>query len=387
MKKIIHVDMDAFFASIEIVRNPELKGKPIVITNSPGERGVVSTASYEARKYGIYSSMPLKKAKSLCKDLVVIRGNFSLYSQISEEIMEFLSNFTYRMEIRSIDEAYLDVTETERIFGGAKEIGRKIKEGIRRKFNLTCSVGISYNKLLSKIATELSKPDGLLEIGKEDLYRYYYPLPVEKIPGIGPKSAKNLKKIGIVKVLDLKKYGYEELLRNFKPSFVEFLIKISKGEGDEEVSYRKSPPKSISSRMTFERDTKDVKFMESVLSILSEEVGGRLREENLLAKGVKITIRYKNFKTTTHQRKLSLPVNGDSDILKEALTLLREKLEDKPVRLLGVTVMYLIKSNSYPFLFSVPKSEDRFLKTIDKLKKKFGEDKVHLLKSIIKKQR
>jgi len=194
MRKILHVDMDAFFASIEVVRNPSLKGKPIVITNSIGDRGVVSTASYEARKYGIHSAMPLKKAKRLCKNLIVIRGNFSLYNEISHKIMEILSDFTDKIEVRSIDEAYLDVTETVGIFGSALEIGRKIKRVIKEKFNLTCSVGISYNKLLAKIATELSKPDGLLEIKKDDLEKYYYPLPIEKIPGIGPKSVRVLKK-------------------------------------------------------------------------------------------------------------------------------------------------------------------------------------------------
>ncbi len=386
MRKILHVDMDAFFASIEVVRNPSLKGKPIVITNSIGDRGVVSTASYEARKYGIHSAMPLKKAKRLCKNLIVIRGNFSLYNEISHKIMEILSDFTDKIEVRSIDEAYLDVTETVGIFGSALEIGRKIKRIIKEKFSLTCSVGISYNKLLAKIATELSKPDGLLEIKKDDLEKYYYPLPVEKIPGIGPKSVRVLKNFGVEKVSDLKRFTYEDLVRNFKPAFSKFLLMIKEAKGDEEVNFRESPPKSISSRVTLNEDTTDIKFMESILSSLSEEVGSRLRKRNLLAKTIKITIRYNNFKTVTHQRKLSIPINSDSDILKEAISLLRERIENKPVRLLGVTASSLMNESFDTSLFSKDETNNKFLKTIDEIKEKFGERKILLLKSIFKKQ-
>jgi len=386
MRKILHVDMDAFFASIEVVRNPSLKGKPIVITNSIGDRGVVSTASYEARKYGIHSAMPLKKAKRLCKNLIVIRGNFSLYNEISHKIMEILSDFTDKIEVRSIDEAYLDVTETVGIFGSALEIGRKIKRVIKEKFSLTCSVGISYNKLLAKIATELSKPDGLLEIKKDDLEKYYYPLPIEKIPGIGPKSVRVLKNFGVEKVSDLKRFTYEDLVRNFKPAFSKFLLMIKEAKGDEEVNFRESPPKSISSRVTLNEDTTDIKFMESILSSLSEEVGSRLRKGNLLAKTIKITIRYNNFKTVTHQRKLSIPINSDSDILKEAVSLLRERIENKPVRLLGVTASSLMNESFDTSLFSKDETNDKFLKTIDEIKEKFGERKILLLKSIFKEQ-
>ena len=382
MRKILHVDMDAFFASIEISKNPSLKGKPIAITNSMGDRGVVSTASYEARKYGIHSAMPLKKAKRLYKNLIVIRGNFSLYNEVSHKIMEILSGFTDKMEVRSIDEAYLDVTETEEIFGGAVAIGKKIKSLIKKRFNLTCSVGISYNKLLAKIATELSKPDGLLEIKKEDLEKYYYPLPIEKIPGIGPKSVKILKKFGIERVSDLRKFTYEDLVKNFKPAFSKFLLMIREAKGNEEISFKESPPKSISSRVTLNEDTTDIKFMESILSLLSEEIGNRLRRENYLAKTIKITIRYSNFKTVTHQRKLSIPINSDSDILKESIFLLRERIEKKPVRLLGVTASSLMNESFDTSLFPKDETDDKFLKTIDKIKEKFGERKILLLKSI-----
>lgn len=386
MRKILHVDMDAFFASVEISKNPSLKGKPIVVTNSMSERGVVSTASYEARKYGIHSAMPLKKAKRLCKNLIVIRGNFSLYNEISHKIMEILSGFTDKIEVRSIDEAYLDVTETEEIFGGAVSIGRKIKSAIKEKFSITCSVGISYNKLLAKLATELSKPDGLLEIKKDDLEKYYYPLPIEKIPGIGPKSVRVLKNFGVEKVSDLRKFTYENLVRNFKPAFSKFLLMIKEAKGDEEINFRESPPKSISSRVTLEEDTTDIKFMESILSLLSEEVGNRLRKENFSTKTIKITIRYNDFKTITHQRKLPIPINSDSDILKESISLLRERIEKKPVRLLGVTASSLMNESFDTSLFSKDETDDKFLRTIDKIKEKFGERKILLLKSIFKKQ-
>lgn len=253
MRRILHIDMDAFFAAVEEKRHSELKGKPVVIGGSgdPTQRGVVSTASYEARKYGIHSAMPLRTAYKLCPEAIFLPVDYEEYSRVSKIIKNILKEISPVMEDVGIDEAFLDISEIDR---PSEEIAQEIKNRIREETGLTCSIGVASNKLLAKIASDMQKPDGLTIIKEEDIEGRIWPLPVRKLWGVGPKTEESLKKIGIHTIGELASMPLDRLVENFGESYGNYLYEASKGR-DESPLVTHWEPKSVSRETTFQTDT------------------------------------------------------------------------------------------------------------------------------------
>ncbi len=337
MRRILHIDMDAFFASVEELRRPELKGNPLVIGGGgdPTKRGVVSTANYEARKYGIHSALPLKTAHRLCPSAVFLPVDYREYSRISKIIKVILRDFSPVMEDVGIDEAFLDITENEEPAG---EIARKIKKEIFEATSLTCSIGIGPNKLVAKIASDMQKPDGLTVVREEDVQRVLGPLPVRKLWGVGPKTEERLNGMGLATVSDLRAVPLERLLERFGKSYGLYLNEASRGM-DESPLVTEWKRKSISREETFERDLEKWQDIARNLASIAAEVARDMRERGLKGRTVTVKIRYADF--TTRTRGHTMPQAADStDAIRKAAfeDLGRFDLMGKKVRLIGVRV-------------------------------------------------
>jgi DNA polymerase-4 len=337
MRRILHVDMDAFFANVEQRRHPELRGRPVVVGGGgdPTKRGVVSTASYEAREYGIHSAMPLRTAHRLCPHAVFLPVDYEEYARVSRKIKDILRGFSPVMEDVGIDEAFLDISEAG---GEPEEMAGKIKEAIFRATSLTCSIGIAPNKLVAKIASDLQKPDGLTVIREEDVLKALGPLPVRKLWGVGPRTEASLKGLGITTVGGLRALALDELVAHFGRSYGHYLFGASRGI-DESPLVTEWKPKSTSREVTFERDTEDWQKLARTLAGLAKEVAKDMKERGLRGRTVTVKIRYGDFSTRT--RALTLPgaVDSEEAIRKAAFEALsRFGLEGRKVRLVGVRV-------------------------------------------------
>ncbi len=345
-RTIIHVDMDAFFAAIEVRDNPELAGKPLIIGALPEERGVVSTCSYEARKYGIHSAMNIKEAYRRCPDGIYMHGDMRKYAQASEEIHKIMLKYTDQIEFVALDEGYMDVTHSMRIFGSAEEIGRKLKREIFEKVGVTCSVGISYSMMGAKLASEEKKPDGFFVIpDRKKLMELIKPRPVGVISGIGVKTADKLNRMGIVTVEDLLKTSPERLA--VFGAMGREMLKLASGNDDRQV-VANGVSKSIGREHTFQMDISDVKVLEEALLLLSRDVSLRAKKQNLWGRTVTLKIKFSNMKSITRSRSGDA-VNSVKDICNIAKELLRnEKLPDT-VRLIGVTISNLQDSPDEKF--------------------------------------
>ena len=345
MRIIMHVDMDSFFTSCEILRKPELKGKPIVVGADPKEgkgRGVVSTASYEARKYGIYSGMPISIAYKKCKNCIFLPVDYEYYLKISKKIMELLKSKTDRLEVASIDEAYLDMS-TLKDYEKAKEVANQIKKEIA-EIGLTCSIGIGPNKLIAKIASDFQKPNGLTVVKEEDVIEFLKPLEVKKIPGIGPKTSEILKQNGIETISDLQKVN-KNTLREWFGKFGEEMYNFARGIDDSEI-ITKYEAKSFSRENTFEKDTYSIKIIEEVIDIISKELAKEIQNESKRFKTVTLKIRFKDFETHTSSLTITKFSNSEENIKEIAKMLLRKFYPfEKPVRLIGVKISNLIHEN------------------------------------------
>ena len=335
MRIILHVDMDCFFASIE-ERDRKIHGKPVVV-GSLRKRGVVATANYIARKYGIKSGMPISIAKRKCKDCLFFPVRIKYYKKVSEEIMKILRKYADKFEKVSIDEAFLDISKRTKNFKEAKEIAIKIKEEIKRKEKLNCSIGISYNKLLAKVSSELAKPNGIEIMKKEDLKKKFWPLKVSKIWGIGPKTEKRMKKIGIKTIGELAKADPILLEENFGSLGAEFK-RLANGIDESEVE-EKREIKSIGREVTFESDKKG-KELEKEMEKIAEDVWNKASKK-FFFKGITIKIRYPNFETHTYSKTFESILNK-REFLEECKKM-TSKFEDRKIRLLGVRVFKLIK--------------------------------------------
>ena len=334
--RILHVDMDAFFASVEILRHPELKGKPVVIGGSgdPTRRGVVSTASYEARKFGVHSAMPLRTALKLCPGCIFLPVDYNEYSRVSMEIKKILFEISPLMEDVGIDEAYLDISQRPE---PPEEVARIIKERVLRETGLTCSVGIAPNKLLAKMASDLQKPDGLTFIGPNDVERLIWPLGVRKLPGIGPKTEAYLKELGINTIADIAAKGLEWLQDKLGNSYGLYLYDASRGIHDSPI-ITEWKPKSISREETFELDIADWQSVARSLAFLMRDVAASMREEGYEARTVTVKIRFEDFNTLTRARTLPAET-GDLEVLRKAAFECLGRIElKKKVRLVGVRV-------------------------------------------------
>lgn len=373
-RKILHVDMDAFYASVEQRDDPSLRGKPLVVGGG-NNRGVVAAASYEARKYGVRSAMPMREANRRCPDLLRVAPRMSRYRAVSREVFSIFREFTPLVEGLSLDEAFLDVTSSLSLFGDEVTIGIEIKRRILERTALTASVGIAPNKLVAKIASDLNKPDGLCVVTPANMRAILDPLPVRVIPGIGPETLARLRPVGIATIADLRLANDS----NLEPVFGRFTQRTRDracGIDDRPVLSSRAD-KSISAEETFDTDLVATSAMQKELLGLSEKTAGRLRAKELVTGTVQVKIRAADFTTYTRQRALRPPGNGTAQIYEAARGLLRSWLAQHPgarVRLLGVGGSDLVK-DAQPDLFApdVPAGGSQLDQTVDSIRDRFGD--------------
>jgi DNA polymerase-4 len=337
IRKIIHIDMDAFYAAIEQRDKPYLRGKPVIVGGDPDKRGVVSTCSYEARKYGIHSAMPSKQAVKLCPHGVFLPVDMEKYHAVSGQIRDIFHEFTDSVEPVSVDEAYLDVTFNKKGCPSATILAGEIKRRIKDVTGLTASAGVSYNKFLAKVASDLEKPDGLTVITPDKAEDFLDDLPIEKFHGIGKVTAEKLKRIGIRKGSDLKKFELSEMIERFGKSG-EYFYNIVRGVDNREVE-TEWERKSLGREITLENDIDSRKEIILIIEQLAKMVSGRLKRYGLQGRTVTLKVRYDDFQTVT--RSLSIKkLTNDYDIIREtALEMLnRTEAGVRKVRLLGITV-------------------------------------------------
>ncbi|HVI46446.1 MAG TPA: DNA polymerase IV [Chitinophaga sp.] len=337
-RKIIHIDMDAFYASVEQRDNPLYRGKAIAVGGSPeGRGGVVATASYEARKFGVRSAMPSKRAQQLCPELIFVRPRFDVYKEASRHIREIFARYTDLVEPLSLDEAYLDVTTDKQGIGSAIEIAKLIKEAIRSELQLTASAGVSINKFVAKIASDLNKPDGLTFIGPSAIAAFMEQLPVEKFYGVGKVTADKMKKMGLYTGADLKKLSEQEL-KNYFGKTGTFYYQIVRGIDDREVQPHRET-KSLGAEDTFPYDLTVVDDMHEELEKIARTVHTRLQRYNLKGRTITLKIKYSDFRQITRNQSFPHPVGDIETILRTAKQLLAATgPEDKKIRLLGITL-------------------------------------------------
>lgn len=335
-RKIIHVDMDAFFASVEQLDHPEYRGKPIVVGGDPFGRGVVSTASYEARQFGIHSAMPAAHARRLCPQAIFVHPRFHRYREISDTVMAILHQHTDLVECVSVDEAYLDVTAHKLQLNDPVVIASMIKQSIHAVTQLTASAGVAPNMFLAKIASDFKKPDGLTVIRPEEVEAFLTPLPLRKIPGVGPVTEKELKEEGFHTCGDLLFAGKTRLYERFGKWGLALYERAS-GKDDREVE-PEGESKQYSMEETFVRDTRDMKWMEERLAEYAQEIFLGLKAEGRMGKTVVLKIKYHNFEQITRSKTLSQEPSRWEDVFEIARGLLRQKTQAGkiPVRLLGL---------------------------------------------------
>jgi len=343
-RRILHLDMDAFFAAVELLRRPDLKGQPVVIggRGDPTRRGVVSTATYEARAFGVRSGMPLRTALKLCPAAVFLPVDFAEYHRYSAMFKAVMKGVSPQMEDRGIDEAYLDITAIGR---SSEDVGREIKQRIRDETGLTCSIGIAPNKLLAKMASELQKPDGLTVLVPGDLESRIWPLGVRKVPGIGPKAETRLAEMGVHTIGELAALPIETLGERFGRSYGVFLHDAARGIDDDPIVTHWEP-KQRSRETTFQEDTGDWQTIARTIAGLAREVTDELREEGYRARTVGIKLRFADFETHTREKTLPEPTDAEHTIRKVAFECLGRLKLDRRVRLLGVRVGDLSRGDS-----------------------------------------
>lgn len=337
-RKIIHIDMDAFYASVEQRDHPEYRNKPIVVGGSPeGRGGVVATASYEARKFGIRSAMPSKKALELCPDVIFIRPRFDAYQAVSAKIREIFRRYTDLIEPLSLDEAFLDVTEDKQQIGSAIEIAKQIRQSIKEELQLTASAGVSINKFVAKIASDMNKPDGLTFIGPSRIETFMEELPVEKFFGVGRVTAEKMKKMNLHTGADLKRLEEAELVKHFGKAG-RFYYNIARGIDDRPVQPHRET-KSLAAEDTFAYDLTVPEEMTRELDKIAQTVYSRLQRYRLKGRTITVKIKYGDFKQITRSRSFPTPVDDLATIMATATELLlTTELENKKIRLLGISI-------------------------------------------------
>ena len=384
MPTIFHLDMDAFFVSVEELFDPSLKGKPVVVGGRPNERGVVSAASYAARKFGVHSAMPLRTAYKTCPRAIFIDGHPERYREYSEKVFEVLNGFSPRVEMASIDEAYLEMTGTERLHGPPLKAAHLLHQRVKDTTGLNCSIGISTARMVAKVASDQAKPNGVLWIVPGAEAAFLAPLDVRRIPGVGKVTEARLHALGIRKVGDLARLDEAFLEEKFGKWGLALAGK-SKGFDaggwfDSEIG-AEADPKSISHEHTFDVDTADTDLLEATLARLSVMVGRRLREHGLYARTVQLKLRYKDFATITRALTLDHATGLDTELLATARLLFRRNWKrGAEVRLLGVHAGSLEASEGQMSLLESEKSGRwrKALEAADRLRDKFGESAVSL---------
>ncbi len=371
--------MDAFYASVEQLDNPSLKGKPVIVGADPKNgqgRGVVAACSYEARKFGVRSALPIGRAWKLCPQGVYVRPRMARYVEVSHQVMEVFKVFTDLVEPLSIDEAFLDVTGSLVLHGSAETIARKIKLMIRERTSLTGSVGVAPNKFLAKIASDLKKPDGLVIVKPDAIDAFLRELPISRLWGVGPKTEERLKPLGIQTIGQMAALSREYLVRELG-SLGEHLHQLSHGR-DERPVIPNWEAKSISNETTFDVDTKDRDLLIRTIHALADEVGRRLRHDKLRARRVTLKIRFEPFSTHTKQTSLKRPTQSNDEIAKIAVTLFDQFPLDRRIRLIGVGTAELMpeqEDSPQLDLFSArPQKNEKLGHTLDDIREKFGRE-------------
>ena len=374
-KWIMHVDMDAFFASVEQRDHPEYRGKPLVVGALPGRRGVVATCSYEARAFGIRSAMPISEAYRRCRHAIYLRPDMPRYTESSRRVLRALGNISPLVEAVSIDEAYLDISGLQRLFGEPAEIGRRCKHEIYAATGLKCSVGIGPNRLVAKLASDYRKPDGLVVVAPEQVQDFLDPLPVSRLRGVGDRLARSVRNRGIEQVAELRGYSLAQLQRQFGDKAGRLLHDQARGLASDQVGERVGR-RSISKESTFHADLSDPQVLRDRLRRLAAGVGRTARREGLEGRVVTLKIRLQDFRTHTRQRRLSEPLNGDADIFRISWELYQGSgFSGRPLRLLGVGLSDWGESGGIGDLFDDGVRRERnkrLYDTLDKATAKFG---------------
>jgi len=373
-RRIMHIDLDAFFVAVEQVENPGLKGKPVVVGGSPDRRGVVATASYEARAFGLHAGMPLVTAGRLCPQAIFIEGSFPKYRQASQGFMAILAGFSPYLEPMGLDEAYLDVTGFESIYGSIHLMALEIKKRIKDELGLYASIGIAGGKIVAKVASDLSKPDGLIEVAPGNERAFFAPLPAAKLPGIGRKTERVLKGLGINTIGELAAMP-PSTLRGYLGIFGEALHRYANGIDERSVEPFPAGAKSISRETTFAEDIGDKSRLKATLRYLSERVGSHLRQQDREARCVTLKLRYADFATITRRQTLSQGSSNDQTIFVTGVGLLEKALaqEKRPVRLIGIGVSNLTElARQMDMLDPSARRLEQLNKAIDHIRKKYG---------------
>jgi len=374
-REILHVDMDAFFVSVEEVRDPSLVGKPVVVGGDPRGRGVVSAASYPARKFGIHSAMPLARARRLCPEAIFLRGSHGVYGEFSKRIFAILDTYSPLVEPMSLDEAYVDLTGCRKLHGPVLSTAERIRNEIKTKVGINASIGIASNKLLAKVASGFVKPNGILLIAPGKEGRFLRPLPVGRIPGVGPKAGERFKRMGIQTVGDLTTLSRKRLEAVHGKWGTGLYLK-SRGICHSSVVREETDSRSISRETTLAIDSTDARFLESTLSYLVEKAAAKLRESGLYVRSVTLKLRTPDFQTMTRSHTLLRPTAEDHVIFKTGMELFRKLFIHCPrVRLIGVGLSSLTRSPcAQTDLFQEVTREqwDRLYQGIDRIRNKYG---------------
>lgn len=378
-RAIIHVDMDAFYASIEQLDDPGLQGRPVIVGADPKGghgRGVVAACSYEARKFGVHSALPIGRAWKLCPQGAYVRPRMERYVEVSHEVMEVLKRFTNLVEPLSIDEAFLDVTGSTTLFGAPVQIARAIKKQIRDATGLTASAGVAPNKFLAKIASDLKKPDGLVVVESAEVEAFLGALPISRLWGVGPKTEERLREMGLHTIGAVRARRQEDLVSALGSGLGTHLWELAMGRDDRPV-VPNWEPKSISNETTFEEDTRDRELLVTTIRRLAESVGRRLRRENYRARKVTLKIRFEPFETHTRQVSVKRGVDTDEEIIRLAVGLFDQFSLERRVRLIGVGTGEIVRPGEGPTqlgLFDEPRKDEVIDRTVDAIREKFGED-------------
>ena len=372
-RSIVHMDLDAFFVSVECLHNPKLKGIPLII-GGHSRRGVVASCSYEARRFGIHSAMPVYLAKQLCPDVTIISGDMEAYSRYSQLITEIIADTAPLFEKSSIDEFYLDISGMDRFFG-CYQWATELREKIIENSGLPISMGLSVNKLVSKVATNEAKPNGQRNIDQGTERDFLAPLPVNKIPMIGDKTAHFLITMGVKTVKTLREMPMEMLQAAFGVNGITLWKKANAIDNTPVVSY--SERKSISTECTFQSDTIDVKKMKQILTAMVEKLTHKLREERKLTSCVAVKIRYANFDTVSRQSRIAY-TSADHTLIDKALELFDQLFQRRMlIRLVGVRMSNLVHGNYQIDLFEDTEENIKLYQAMDRLKHKYGVDAIY----------
>jgi DNA polymerase IV len=371
-RTILHVDMNSYFASVEQAANPLLRGKPVAVGGGIGKRTVVATSSYEARARGVKTGMSTWEAMKTCPDLIVVAGDMGKYIYTSKEIIRILCDYTDLVEVFSIDEAFLDITQAKNGFGGGIEIAKDIKKRIKERFRLTCSIGIGPNKLVAKLASEMKKPDGLTTLSQQEIPVVLEFIPVEDLCGVGRQLKKKLNRLGINMCSDLGRYPVHELIKRFGLVSGIHLSNMGRGIDDSPVDPRSNAKdaKSISHSYTLPKDESDPDVVKSYLLRLSEQVGRRARKHGYKGRVVSLYLRYGNFSGYGRQKNIHDYIDDGLDIYNSALRMIDMC---RPVRLVGVALSDLIRNVDQINLFDTEQKKRAALAAMDDINDRYGD--------------